>query len=276
MRLYDGPIRTCPRKARWALEEKGVTYERVPVDEKGDINRPESWFRAISPKGQLPVLEHGGRTLHESSVIAEYVNDAFDGPELLPGDAWARAQARLWMLRVTLDIHDPHQTSVNFATAFADVVRERGEGAAEQHCRGMPPPRRRAIWDVFVNGFESEYFRDGVLAYDRLFADMESRLGETEWLAGDRFSLAEIGTAPWVYRMLNEFGFGAGLLGEGRPRLRAWLDRVAARPAFRRAIFVQDAEPMIPRLAQAGRRALPVVDGILSQHRESQDAASAA
>jgi glutathione S-transferase len=263
--IYDGSFATCPRKVRWALEEKGVAYERVTLDGISETKDRDSWFRKISPKGQLPVIDHDGRVTHETNVICEYVNEAFDGPDLLPSDPWERALARRWMLRVILDIHDPHQTSVNFACTFWRMVQ--AEGELDTFLAGLTSIRRMGLADVGRNGFAAQSFRDGILAYDELFADMETQLSRTPWLAGDTFSLAEIGTVPWAYRLLVELDLGDGLLGAGRPHLNEWLERVVARAAFKRAVFVSGIEAIVERFEEGGRSARPHVEEILGRSR---------
>lgn len=88
--------RTC----RWtlrlsvALREKSVPFELVNVMQDG---RKAPWFGASTPFGKTPVLEHEGRTLPESLIICEYIDETFGGRALLPRDPLERAWARVWM-----------------------------------------------------------------------------------------------------------------------------------------------------------------------------------
>lgn len=79
---------------RIALHERGVQYDTVHVN---PYAKPD-WFRALSPTGQglVPVLEVDGEQLFESTVINEYIAEAFDGLRLLPDDPVVRAKNRAW------------------------------------------------------------------------------------------------------------------------------------------------------------------------------------
>jgi glutathione S-transferase len=85
-------------KIKMQLLEKGVPFEEVlvwPSQDDGHLAR--------SPRGKLPYLEVDGRTLAETSVIAEYIEDAYPQPPLLPRDPLERAKVR--ELIVFLDLH---------------------------------------------------------------------------------------------------------------------------------------------------------------------------
>src|SRR4051812_11271296 len=77
-----------------ALEHKGLAYEakRLSFD-KHEPRTPE--FLALNPRGKIPTIVHDGWPLRESSVILEYLEEAFPSPRLLPSEPRARAQARL-------------------------------------------------------------------------------------------------------------------------------------------------------------------------------------
>ena len=68
---------------RMALEEKGVPWTSHYVDLfKFDQMRPD--YLAVNPDGVVPTLVHDGQVVRESSVICEYIDDAFEGPALIP------------------------------------------------------------------------------------------------------------------------------------------------------------------------------------------------
>jgi glutathione S-transferase len=113
--LYDAP--RCPfcARVRIVLAEKDIPYEPVVIDL---ANRP-AWLYEKNPSGKVPVLEEGGWVLPESAVIAEYLNERFPEPALLPADAAERAIARLLVFRFD-DFSDPYYD-----------LRRGEEGAAE-------------------------------------------------------------------------------------------------------------------------------------------------
>jgi glutathione S-transferase len=113
--LYDAP--RCPycARARIVLAEKDIPYETVEIDLS---NRP-AWLYEKNPSGKVPVLEDDGWVLPESAVIAEYLEERYPEPALLPSDPAERAIARLLVFRFD-DFSDPYY-----------AFRRGDEGAAE-------------------------------------------------------------------------------------------------------------------------------------------------
>ena len=96
MKLYDFALSPRVRKVRIVLAEKGLQYEKVTIDiTKGEQKTPE--YLAINPYGKVPALQDNGTTVYESTIIMEYLNDAYPDPTLLPADSGQRARARVLM-----------------------------------------------------------------------------------------------------------------------------------------------------------------------------------
>ena len=74
------------------LEEKGLDYEII----EENLSEPSAELLRLHPQGLVPLLIHNGVALHESSVITEYLEDAFPTPSLRPREARAIAEMRLW------------------------------------------------------------------------------------------------------------------------------------------------------------------------------------
>jgi len=92
--LYDYP--KCPfcRKVRITLLEKGIKYRNNFVDlRKKEQKRPE--FLKLNPLGKVPVLAHNSRTIYESTVINEFLEEFYPEPALLPVDMYDKARARI-------------------------------------------------------------------------------------------------------------------------------------------------------------------------------------
>lgn len=96
MHLYSGPLSLFARKIEIALGEKGLTYSRtmVPFSQTRGYSPKHDVVIAANPKGQVPVLVDGDLTLYDSTVILEYLEDAYPQVPLYPAGARDRARCR--------------------------------------------------------------------------------------------------------------------------------------------------------------------------------------
>ncbi|MEO8601449.1 MAG: glutathione S-transferase family protein [bacterium] len=195
MRLHWHPFSLFPRRVRIAVREKGIACEEVEVDLPGGATRGAA-FRRLNPFGQVPVLEDDGLVICESLAVLEYLEERHPLPALLPADAAQRAQVRQWML------------------ASGDY---------------FAPPFKRWLTRLFLP--ESAWDRDDqARAADELGEHLdvlEGVLGRGDYIVGT-FSLADVAYAPLVCELA---ACGLAHLLEPRPAVRAWVERLRARPA---------------------------------------------
>ncbi len=197
LRLYWHPFSVVPRRVRIAVREKGVTCEEVEVDLPGGALRTAD-FRRLNPFGQVPVLEDGGLVIAESIAILEYLEERHPTPALLPPDPALRAAARQLMLWS-------------------------GDYLMPAWKAWMAP---RFSPDVAVDDPSVTRGRRDVAEHLDVLGE---RLRDREWLVGG-YSLADVCYAPFV-TTLDLVGLGE--LVEERPAVRAWVERLSARPAVR-------------------------------------------
>lgn len=97
MKLYSGPLSLFSRKVEIALGEKNLTYERemVPFSQAAGYTPKHPAVLAANPKGQVPVLIDGELTLFDSTLIMEYLDDAYPAVPLRPAEPRERARCRL-------------------------------------------------------------------------------------------------------------------------------------------------------------------------------------
>lgn len=200
MKLYQS-IGPNPRVVLMFLEEKGAVIDRAFVDIMKGENRAPA-FTALNPFGQVPLLEmDDGSYLSESTAICGYIEEKFPQPPLIGSTAEERAVTNMLVRRLDYDVVAP------MTTAF------RGS-------EGLPmfQNRLRCLPEA-ADGLKA-CARDGLAAFDALLA------GKT-WLAGDRFTLADI-----LLFCLTEFGKQVGQpTPDDLANLQAWSARVAARPS---------------------------------------------
>lgn len=104
MKLYGYYRSSASYRIRILLNLKGQSWDYVPVllnrgEQKSDA------FLARNPSGLVPVLEHGSLTLAQSPAIAEYIEETWPEPPLLPVDAAGRARVREMLAIIGCDIH---------------------------------------------------------------------------------------------------------------------------------------------------------------------------
>ena len=93
--LYHNDMSVCAAKVRLALAEKGLEYTGHHINlRSGEQKKPE--YVKLNPKGVVPTLVHDGFVVCESVIINEYIDDAFEGPALMPDSAQGRARVRHW------------------------------------------------------------------------------------------------------------------------------------------------------------------------------------
>src|SRR5687767_2370798 len=198
MQLYTTPLCPFSHRVRVILGEKGIRASHIDVD----LRQKPAELVALTPQGTVPTLKVGERALAESAVIAEYLEEAYPEPALLPRDTWLRAEARLWI-------------------RFAD---ER----LYAHTRGLlyaaPASERPAL---LARIYENLRFME-----NKAFGKA-SRSGKY-WL-GEQFTLVDATFLPWFEQRAVLERFRGFVWPEDCPRLLRWYACVATRPAIQSA-----------------------------------------
>jgi glutathione S-transferase len=106
MKLYTS-IGPNPKTVRMFMAEKGIELPKVEVDLAGGENRRDPYL-SKNPSGQLPCLElDDGTHLAEITAICEYLDEKYPGPSLLGKSPEERAETRMWVRRIDLNILEP-------------------------------------------------------------------------------------------------------------------------------------------------------------------------
>jgi len=201
VKLYSGPLSLFSRKVEIALGEKGLAFERTMVSfTQAEGYRPKHpAVLAANPKGQVPVLVDGDLSLFDSTLIFEYLEDAYPDPPLYPRAPRERARCRMLEL-VADDI---------WLKPLIPLMR-----------RNVPPDpdpaKQRQRED------EATRAEDDLRG---LYRKMEAEL-RGPFLCGDQFTVADIALymmVLWTQRL-------RGPALDAAPLLAAWHDRVAQRP----------------------------------------------
>lgn len=235
--LYHGLASTCSKKVRLALYEKGIAFESRLLDlQKFEQHDPA--YLKLNRNGVVPTLVHRGRAIIESSIIIEYIEDAFPQTPLAPRDPWLLAQMRLWL---------KFSDNVAYAAVYAPTWTILSKRAADQFTEDnlqkvlarIPTKERRDRWEAVAReGFSERELED---AYDKMITcldSIEAAVGQGPWLIGEMYSLADIAMIPFIDRIRNlrpEFLDAAKYPGVAR-----WEQALRARPAFDSAFNFRD------------------------------------
>ena len=215
-------------KPMLALYEKGLEFNPRFLDPTV-FEHHEDWFKQINPRGQVPALEHDGHVITESTVICEYLEDAFpDAPRLRPTDPVQIAEMRVWTKWVD-EYFCWCVSTIGWERMIGPMARALDDAAFEEKVKRIPIPEQQVKWRNARNGFPKEVLEEEMRKIRVSIAKLEARLAESEWLAGPDYTLADICNFAIANGMQN--GFSEIVNVQDTPHLVAWIQRINARPA---------------------------------------------
>jgi glutathione S-transferase len=201
--LYYSPG-ACSMAVHVALNEcdQPVKLERV------DLRAPRTpEFLALNPRGQVPVLVDDGFVMREGAAILTYLLEKHKSP-LLPASGKERAAALEWL-------------------AFCNATLHPAYGRAFFVMRAAPEEAKQQMLDTAIGQI------------NKLWAEVEDRLGRTAFLAGDQITVADIlmtVLANWIGYFPDPAAFKFG------PRAKKLFQTVIARPAYKKALEAEKVE----------------------------------
>jgi glutathione S-transferase len=239
LELYHAGLSQASVKVRTTLKEKGLAYKshylHVPEGEHLSAD-----YLAINPDGQVPALVHDGEVITETSVINEYLDDAFPDPPLRPASPIERARMRRWSQIV--DEHLFHAiATIGWAFGIGPILRERGLAEFEKSLARLKIHSKREKWRKAYHGFPQEDIDAAREKITYSVARMERVLAQHLHLAGPAYSLADINVLSSAERMPR---WAPELMNQKvSPRTWDWLQRMMARPAVKTTYSVSDEAP---------------------------------
>jgi len=161
----------------------------------------------------------------------QYIEDIGPAPSLLPESPLDRARMRLWLKRIDDPIH-PSTGTITHATAFRPAFLKKTPEEKIAHFAAMPDPARRARQEaVYKDGLDAPIVANSVRIFDKFVIDAEAALTKNEFLAGDRYSLADAAATPYINR-LDALKL-LPVWSETAPHVLDWYDRIKRRPSFK-------------------------------------------
>jgi glutathione S-transferase len=192
---------TNVRKVRWCAEELGLAYEQIDAGGSfGVVSDPD--YLAMNPNGLVPCLQDGDLVLWESNAIVRYLARQYGRQPFAPTEAAAWASADKWM----------DWASLSFAAPFRDLFWNLVRCTPEQRS-------------------ETEMKR-GEEQCARLMAIADAALSASPYLSGQRLGIGDIPLGCVAYAW-----FSLPIERPALPNLNGWYERLAERPAYRRAVM---------------------------------------
>ena len=200
------------QRVLWLLEELGLEYEvkRYQRDATTMLAPPE--LRQVHPLGKSPVIADGDTTLAESGAILEYLVERYGKGRLVPPEGPQRLRYRYWMHFAEGSMMPPLVMKLVF----------------DRMAKVPMPFFARPIARALAGKVKSAFIQPNI---ERHLDFMESELNRSLWFAGDEFTAADIQMSFPL-----EAAAARGGLDQSRPKLMAWLERIHARPAYKRAL----------------------------------------
>jgi glutathione S-transferase len=205
--LYDCATAPSPRRARILLAEKGIQHETVMVDLRTGEQMSEA-FRAINPQCTVPALRtEEGSVLTDNAGIAAYLEAKFPEPPMLGRTLLEKAMVASWNWRVEFE----------GLIAIAEALRNSSPAMVN---RALPGP----------NDYPQipELAQRGLARVQQFFVMLDAHLANSEFVAGDKFSIADITAVVGV-----DFARVVKVKPtEQHPHLQRWRAAMAQRPAM--------------------------------------------
>ena len=203
--LYDYLPSQNAWKVRQLLHHLGRAYRTVEVSIFEGEGRSESYLR-VSPTGTVPAIElDDGRTLAESNAILMYLAD---GTPYVPGDAFGRAKVQQWL----------HFEQERVESVIGALRHWTLTGKLARRPAALVEAKRHAA--------------------QRTLEILERELSERDFIAGERYGIADIALFAYGSRAAE-----AGFALDGYPAIREWIARVEAQPGFLATMHPYASDP---------------------------------
>ena len=196
----------------WLMEELGLPYELQWYDRGADFLAPPE-YRALHPVGTSPIIVDGDLVMAESTAIVEYISGRYGkGRFSVPQESPEYPNYLFWM---------QFNNNLQSMLFIKMAVQSMGVELTDNNLIMTTTQRRE----------------------DGIYSALEQRLGASDYLGGPEFSCADIMS---MFNLTSLAMLGARTIDEAMPNTKAYLDRVTARPAYKKAMAIAGPEASRP------------------------------
>lgn len=197
--IWGRPNSHNVKKVMWLVEELGLPHVRHDV---GGAFGMDAAYLAKNPNALIPTIEEDGLTLWESGACVRYIAARHGGEAWWPADPAARAIGDKWM---------------DWQFAFADAQRDAFKGLVRT------PEAERDLGAIAASAQDA----------GAMMAILDDALAASPWLSGNAIGIGDIPMGTYAHTW-----FSLAIERPDRPHVRAWYDRLLARPAYAHHVAV--------------------------------------
>ena len=247
--LYHHGPSTCSQKVRLILELKNLSYESKEIDLlAGEQHDPE--YVKLNPNHVVPTLVTGDSVLIESNLILEYLDDAFPDIPARPSAPEAVHKVRLWMKHI--DVFQQFTGPITYGIAVRRVQMGKSDEEKEAALMSIPDPvKRQARKETMENGIKAQIVISSLKKAGEFLDQLEANIEDSGWIAGDRFSMADACTLPYIQR-LDHLALSEAFSEEKRPKINKWYKKVKDLDFFDKAVTSQIPPPLVEMMNAFG------------------------
>lgn len=218
------------------LWEKQIDFIDRPVDSTKREHLSD-WYLKMNPHGVVPTLIHDDAVIIDSSVIIEYLDEAFTPISLTPSGSVGRAHMRKW-----LRFFEEVPTAAIRVPSFNQYLSKRFDKLSDEQFDEFVEnhPMRREFYKKMRKeaGFDDQETSSALSRLSRTIAFMEKGIEKSggPWLMGEQLTLADYCIAPTIDRM-EDLGFAE--LWASYPLVSSWYEKIKSRDAYAKTYYAK-------------------------------------
>lgn len=207
LKLYQFPVSNFCEKARWALEIKELPYRKVNLLMGPHIKKAKK----IAPNSHVPILEHDGQYIQESSAIVSYLDEKFSRRRLTPEDPEEAKLAEAWESFADREIGPAvrllcYHTLLNHKDLVLPMMTQDGPWYAGLMMKSAYPKLSVAMRDLMkINDATAKAAEEKISS---ALDNIRETLDNKEFLVGDTFTRADLSVASLLAPLVMPEGYG--------------------------------------------------------------------
>ena len=247
--LYHNGPSTCSQKVRLILELKGLEYESKLIDLMSGEQHDSEYIK-LNPNHVVPTLVVNENALIESSLINEFLEDAYPEIKARPSNPEKLHQMRLWVKYI--DSYHPQCGSITYGIGVRNILLQKSQEEINQETAKIPDPvKRKNRIDLLEKGLEAPIVAEGI-KQSKVFLDkLENELQGHDWLYGESFGIADAATIPYIIRM-DQLALSSLFDENTRPNIYSWYKKIQKMDIFRKAVTEFVPQPLVVVLNKFG------------------------